>query len=166
LRPISTRNVSMNPSSMFCPHPDGPMRGEREKGNIVMHSQRERRYRCLVCSHTFSERKGTPYYRLRTEAEVVTLVVTLLAYGCPPRAIVAAFGYDERTVAAWQQRAGHHCEQMHRATVQQGRIDLEHVQADELWVKCVGRRLWLALAIAVPSRLWLGGVLGNAGTGT
>ena len=26
-------------------------------------------------------------------------VVTLLAHGCPPQAIVAAFGWDERTVA-------------------------------------------------------------------
>ncbi len=42
----------------------------------------------------------------------------------------------------------------------QGQVDLQHVQADELWVKLVGQRLWLALALAVPSRLWLGGVLG------
>src|SRR5438552_2671505 len=44
--------------------------------------------------------------------------------------------------------------------VQQGQVDLQHVQADELWVKLVGQRLWLALALCVPSRLWLGGVLG------
>src|SRR5260370_12724391 len=49
---------------------------------------------------------------------------------------------------------------MHEALVQQGQVDLQHVQADELWVKLVGQRLWLALALAVPSRLWLGGVLG------
>ena len=34
-----------------------------------------------------------------------------------------------------------------------------HVQADELYVKAVGRRLWTAMAMAVPSRLWLGGVV-------
>jgi hypothetical protein len=43
--------------------------------------------------------------------------------------------------------------------VQQGRVDLQHVQADELWVKVLGRRLWLAMARAVPTRLWLGGVI-------
>ena len=32
-----------------------------------------------------------------------------------------------------------------------------HVQADELYVKAVARRLWMAMAMAVPSRLWLGG---------
>ena len=34
-----------------------------------------------------------------------------------------------------------------------------HVQADELYVKAVARRLWMAMAMAVPSRLWLGGVV-------
>ena len=29
----------------------------------------------------------------------VALVMTLLSLGCPPQAIVAAFGFDERTVA-------------------------------------------------------------------
>ncbi|MBI4496710.1 MAG: hypothetical protein HY689_02280 [Chloroflexi bacterium] len=43
--------------------------------------------------------------------------------------------------------------------VQHGQIDLGHVQADELWVKLVGRKVGMALALAVPSRLWLGGVV-------
>jgi hypothetical protein len=73
---------------------------------------------------------------------------------------VASFGYDERTVADWERRAGQHCQAVHALMVQQGQVDLQHVQADELWVKLVGQRLWLALALAVPSRLWLGGVLG------
>ena len=155
----------MNPSDMFCPQASCPMRGQRGQGNLVPHSQKERRYRCLVCGHTFAETQGTPFYRLRTEEAVVTRVVTLLAHGCPPQAIVAAFGFDERTVAAWQQRAGRHCEQVQRTTLRQGQVELEHVQADELWVKLVGRKLWLAVALAVPSRLWLGGVFGAARDG-
>ncbi len=39
------------------------------------------------------------------------------------------------------------------------------VQADELWVKLVGRKLWMAMAIAVPSRLWLGGAVGQRDKG-
>jgi uncharacterized membrane protein (UPF0136 family) len=75
---------------------------------------------------------------------------------------VAGFGCDERTVAAWEHRAGDHSQAVHAAVVQQGQVDLQHVQADELWVKLVGRRLWLAMAIAVPSRLWLGGVVSQS----
>ena len=35
----------------------------------------------------------------------------------------------------------------------------EHVQADELWAKLVARKVWVAMALAVESRLWLGGVI-------
>jgi len=99
--------------------------------------------------------------------DLVTLVVTLrcaqgrllLSHGCPIQAVVAAFGFDERTVADWQARAGLHCEQVHGHLVEQGQVDVQHVQADELWVKLVGKRVWQAMAMAVPSRLWLGGVI-------
>jgi transposase-like protein len=68
----------------------------------VIHSQKERRYRCKRCSKTFSETIGTALYRVHKPHELVTIVVTLLAYGCPVQAIVAGFGLDERTVARWQ----------------------------------------------------------------
>lgn len=155
----------MNPRDMFCPSGDCPLHGRQEEGNIVIHSRSEQRYRCLCCGHTFVERKGTAFYRLRTPETVITVVLTLLAHGCPLQAIVAAYGFDERTVAAWQARAGKQCEAVHRATVRVGQVELEHVQADELWVKLVGRKLWLAQALAIPSRLWLGGVLGASRDG-
>ena len=82
-----------------------------------------------------------------------------LCHGCPPQAIVAAVGDDERPVAAWLARAGSPCQQVHAHLVQQGKRDLQHVQADELWAKLVGQRVGMALALAVPSRLWLGGVI-------
>ena len=128
-------------------------------GNIRVHSWKERRYRCARCGATFGVRRRTPFYRLRTAADQVTLVLALLCHGCPPQAIVAAFGYDERTVAQWLARAGAHCQQVHQHLVQRGQVDLEHGQADELWVKRVGGRVWLADALAVPTRLWLGGAI-------
>jgi transposase-like protein len=90
---------------------------------------------------------------------LAVLVITLLSHGCPTQAIVAAFGLDERTVARWLASAGRHCQRIHEHLVEQGQIDLQHVQADELWVKQVGGKVWMALALAVPSRLWLGGVI-------
>ena len=62
------------------------------------------------------------------------------------------------TVADWRDRAGRHARQFHEQRVLQGRVELGHVQADELYVKAVARRTWMAMAMAVPSRLWLGGV--------
>ncbi len=86
-------------------------------------------------------------------------VVTLLAYGCPIQAIVQAFGLDERTVASWRDRAGKHCQQVHQAVVQQGQLDLVHVQADEIRVKGHKMIAWMGLAMMVSTRLWLGGVV-------
>src|SRR6266540_6229588 len=150
---------SMDPTTVFCPNGHCHARGQTGMGNIGIHSRKEQRFICHACHKTFSARKGTVFYRLRTSAETVVIVVTLLAHGCPLQAIVAAFGYDERTVAAWQAKAGAHSQQVHADLVQQGTLDLGHVQADELWVKYVGGRVWMALALAVPSRLWLGGVV-------
>jgi IS1 family transposase len=96
---------------------------------------------------------------LRSPGELIVIVVTLLAYGCPLQAIVRAYGLDERTVADWQRRAGEHCQQVHQAIVQQGHVQSHHVQADEIRAK--GRKLvmWMALAIDATSRLWLAGVV-------
>ena len=69
--------------------------------------------------------------------ELIVIVVTLLSYGCPVQAIVQAFGLDERTVASWRDRSGVHCEQVHHALVEAGKLDLVHVQADEIRVKIV-----------------------------
>jgi transposase-like protein len=149
----------MNPMTQFCHNLDCPARGQVGQGNITIHSQKEQRYRCKECGRTFAATTGTPFYRLHQAVDLFTIVVTLLTHGCPLQAIVAAFALDERTVAAWLQRAGAHAQQLHQHLVQQGQIDLQHVQADELWVKVVGRRVWQAMAMAVPSRLWLGGVI-------
>lgn len=96
---------------------------------------------------------------LRKPSELIVVVITLLAYGCPIQAIVQAFGLDERTVASWRDRAGQHCQKLHQAVVEQASLDLVHVQADEIRIK--GRRMvaWMGLAMMVSSRLWLAGVV-------
>lgn len=148
----------MDPRTQFCPNTACPARGKSDARNIVIHSRQEARYRCKVCGKTFAASRGTPFYRLRHSVELVTTVVTLLAYGCPIQAVVAAFGLDERTVYAWQRRSGRHCQGVHEQLVERPR-DLEHVQADEIYVKVQGHVVWLAQALMVRTRLWLGGVV-------
>jgi transposase-like protein len=149
----------MDPRRQFCHNADCPARGQVGQGNIGVHCPADRRYICRTCRQTFAATTGTPFYRLHTAANTVTIVLTLLSHGCPPQAIVAAFGLDERTVAHWLERAGTHGQQVQQHLVQAGHVDLQHVQADELWVKLVGQRVWLAMAMAIPSRLWLGGII-------
>jgi len=149
----------MDPTTQFCPNFYCLKRGLVNQGHIKVHSHKERRFRCTCCGKTFAASRNTPFFRLHKSLDLVTVVLTLLTHGCPLQAIVAAYDLDERTVADWQQRAGAHALRFHQLHVQQGQVDAQHVQADELYVKMVGRKLWLAMALAVPSRLWLGGIL-------
>jgi IS1 family transposase len=96
---------------------------------------------------------------LRKPTELIVIVVTLLAYGCPLQAIVHAYGLDERTVANWRDRAGAHCQQVHQALIEQGELDLVHVQADEIRVKGHSMIAWMGLTLMVSTRLWLGGAV-------
>src|SRR5215472_6585958 len=152
----SQEEHSMDPTTVFCPNEHCPARGHIGRGNIGIHSQKEQRFICHACHQTFSARKGTVFYRLRPSTETVVLVMTLLAHGCPLQAIVAACGFDERTVAAWWARSGRQGQAVHAYLVEQPR-DLGQVQADELRVKKQGGIVWMAMAMMVKTRLWLGG---------
>jgi hypothetical protein len=149
----------MDPQERFCHNERCWAYARAGEGHVVIHSRKEQRYKCKRCGQTFSATKGTPLYRMHKPHELVAIVVTLLAYGCPVQAIVAAFGLDERTIHRWQEESGRQCRRVHEHIVQAGGVLSAHVQADELRVRVVGGVVWLASAISVTSRLWLGGVV-------
>jgi transposase-like protein len=146
----------MDPTTTFCPNLACPARGQTGQGNIGIHSRKDRRFICTQCRKTFAATYGTVFYRLRTSADLVALIITLLAHGCPVQAIVVAFGFDERTVAAWGARVGRQGQAVQEHLVEQPR-DLGQVQADGIRVKRQGGIIWMALAIMVSTRLWLAG---------
>jgi transposase-like protein len=150
----------VKPREQFCRNKACRAYGRQGEGHVVVHSQKERRYQCKRCSRTFSATKGTALYRAHKPPELVATVVTLLAYGCPPQAIVAAFGLDERAIARWQRESGRQRRRrVHEHIVRAGGVLLAQVQADELRVRVVGGVMWLASALSVSSRLWLGGAV-------
>ena len=148
----------MDPTTLFCPNEHCPARGHTGQGNSGIHARKEQRCICHECDKTCSARKGTVFSRLRTAAATVVLVVTLLAHGCPVQAMVAALGCDERTIAAWWARSGRQGQAVHECLVERPR-DLGQGQADELRVKKHGGIVWMALALMVQTRLWLGGAV-------
>ena len=145
----------MDASKQFCPYLECMSRGQIEQGNIVIHQNNRPRYKCKTCGKTFSARAGTAFEGIRKSEDDFVKVTTLLAYGTPTQAIVHAFQLDERTVANWRERAGIHCEAIHKEKIERGILDLIHVQADEIWVKMKGTVIWVALAIMVSTRLWI-----------
>ncbi len=150
----------MDPQQIFCPNLDCPARGQREEGNITIHGRKRPRYRCTVCGHTFNARQGTPLYRRRTPEVLMTQVLTLVAHGCPIPAIEVAFGLQARTVRAWVAATGRHTQAIQQVLVEHPR-DLQQVQADEIRVKTQTGVLWMAMALMVSTRLWLGGSVGR-----
>ena len=75
--------------------------------------------------------------------------ITLNGQPAVDEAIVQAFGLDERTVQRWHERAGEHCQALHEHVIEESRLDLQQVQADEIKVKMQGRYVWMAMALMV-----------------
>jgi transposase-like protein len=135
-----------------------PARGQIGEGNITIHSQKRQRYWCKVCKKAFSARAGTVFYRRRTSEDMITDKVSLVGHGCPISAIERTFGIQAQTVREWVEAAGAHAEAVHHAEVVQPR-DLGQVQADEILVKTQAGVVWMAMAMMVSTRLWLGGAV-------
>lgn len=117
----------MDACNQFCPNMECWSRGQIGQGNIVSHGSKRPRYKCKTCGRTWSSRAGTALEGIRKSEEDFIKVTTLLAYGTPTQAIVHAFKLDERTVADWRERAGIHCEAVHKEKIEQGILDLIHV---------------------------------------
>src|SRR6266566_5914705 len=156
---MQTNLEPMDTSKQFCPNMACCARGQMGEGTITIHDRKRQRYRWKICKQTFSARRGTMFESVRKPMELVVIVVTLHTSGCRVQAIVHAFGLDERTVASWRDRAGAHCEQVHQAVVETGKLDLVHVQADEIRVKGRNMIAWMGLAMMVSTRLWLAGTV-------
>lgn len=142
----------MTPQEQLCPK----CGASGKLGMIGIHSQKKERYRCKRCGRTFNERCGRASYGVKKAESLFTIVITLLAYGCPTQAIVMAYQLDARTVRRWLQRAGQHSQGVHEQTVGKRQWDLLHVQADEIKVRVQGGVMWVTLALMVSTRLWIG----------
>ena len=104
-------------------------------------------FRCQACYSTFSARRDTPLYRLKTPSHQVAVVLSALAEGLDASAAARVFGYRQATITTWLTRAGEHAELFYERCFRN--LHLPHVQLDEIRTRL--RRstqvLWLWLAI-------------------
>jgi hypothetical protein len=72
------------------------------------HGQTERiqTFRGPACRTTFTARRHTPMYRLKTPSQQVAIVLTALAEGLDPSAAERVFGFRQATITTWLSRAG------------------------------------------------------------
>ena len=113
------------------------------------HGQTERiqTFRCQACRTTFTSRRNTPLYRLKTPSSHVAMVLAALAEGLDPSAVSRVFGSRQATITTWLSRAGEHAQRLHTHFF--SNLQLPHVQLDELRTRLRSCRqvLWLWLAI-------------------
>jgi hypothetical protein len=104
-------------------------------------------FRCQACRTTFSARRHTPLYRLKTPSHQVAMVLTALAEGLDASAAERVFGYRQATITTWLSREGSHAQTLHERTFRT--LWLPHLQLDELRtrLRSANQILWLWLAI-------------------
>lgn len=141
---------TLDPKLFLCPHC-----GEEER--IGVHNHKENLLKCHNCKRCFSVTKGTVFENLHYPIWVVTLILRLLANGCPKAAIAAGFFIDVRSMTAWQAKGGKQGKRIQEELVCNGQVELGQVQADELRVKTQLGVVWMATAMCVFSRLFIWG---------
>jgi IS1 family transposase/transposase-like protein len=104
-------------------------------------------FRCQACRTTFSARRHTPLYRLKTPSRQIAMVLTALSEGLDSSAAERVFGYRQTTITTWLTRAGSHAQTLHERCF--CNLRLPHLQLDELRTRLRSYKqiLWLWLAI-------------------
>jgi IS1 family transposase len=110
-------------------------------------------FRCQACRTTFSARRHTPLYRLKTPSQQVAVVLSALAEGLDASAAERVFGYRQTTITTWLSRAGQHAQSFHEHFF--CHLQLPYLQLDELRtrLRCAKQVLWLWLAIDPTTKI-------------
>jgi transposase-like protein/IS1 family transposase len=135
-----------NPQCRYCGITDAQVHalvGDGKHG----HTEQIQTFRCQACHTTFSARRDTPLYRLKTPSQQVAMVLSALAEGLDPSAAERVFGFRPATIMRWLTRAGEHAQILHKRTF--CHLHLSYLQLDELRtrLRCATQILWLWVAI-------------------
>lgn len=122
----------------FCPEKSclsyGKLQIETEKHNIIKYGTTKagrQRYKCKTCGHTFTERKGTIFYRKRTEEKEIIETLAWIAEGARISSIARVKGHKEDTILSWIREAKEHAESIEEILLAD--YKLERGQIDGLW---------------------------------
>jgi transposase-like protein len=108
--------------------------GQVGRGNIIKNGKTDKgvqRYRCQTCTHSFTQTKGTLFYRCRHPEETIVECLAMVGDRNSLAAIHRMKGVKEETVGQWIERAAAHVEQFEEHLVRS--YKLSRVQLDALW---------------------------------
>jgi hypothetical protein len=122
----------------FCPNETcldyGKLQGEQPKKNIKKFGKTKagrQRYQCKTCAETFSETKGTIFYRRRTAKSEIIDTLALVAEGSRISSLARAKGHKEDTILEWIEAAAEHAAAIEDALLAD--YQLQRGQLDALW---------------------------------
>jgi IS1 family transposase/transposase-like protein len=109
--------------------------------------------KCQCCQASFSTRRNTPLYHLKTHPDRVEMCLWLLAEGMDISVLVRFTGHVDATLSRWLARAGLHSENLHTLLFVQ--LDMAYLQLDELYAPVAGnkRKSWLWVAIEPVTKI-------------
>ena len=102
-------------------------------GNMMKNGKTDKgvqRYLCKTCKKSFTETKGTMFYRCRHTEEEIVECMAILGDRSSLAAIHRVKGIKEETICKWLERAAIHIEQFDQ--IIRGK-KLSRVQFDALW---------------------------------
>ena len=121
----------------FCPNEACPDYGKLQIGrqqNLVKFGKTRKgvqRFRCQTCGKTFTETKGTIFYRRRTPEHEILETLAFLAEGSRISSLSRVKGFKEDTILAWLRAAAQQSEQVEEVLLADFRV--ERAQLDALW---------------------------------
>ncbi len=123
----------------FCANENCPKYQELEdnpaKPNIIKAGKTKagvQRYECKTCHQTFTETKGTLFYRKQTSADQILETLALLAEGNRVSSLTRVKGIKEDTILAWMRAAAEHSDTVNDALLKDFRI--KRGQLDGMWL--------------------------------
>jgi transposase-like protein len=127
----------MNTQDFACPNRTCPYFGITDEHIHALvgdgthgHAERIQTFRGPACRTTFTARRNTPLYRLKTPSHQIAMVLSALAEGLDPSAAERVFGFRQATITTWLSRAGEHAQTLHERFF--CHLQLPHLQLDEL----------------------------------
>ena len=119
---------------------------------LVSHGKRGKEhdiqyFKCQACQKTFTCRRGTPLYYLKTDVKRIEFVLWFLAEGVDRSVLIRYTGHADATLARWLMRAGDHSQLLHNQFFRG--LTLALIQMDELYarVRTADKARWVWLAI-------------------
>ena len=121
----------------FCPNTacadHGKKQGEGQHNLIKFGRTKAGRQRrkCKTCGQTFTETKGTIFYRRRTPDEEIIETLAFLAEGNRVSSLTRVKGHKEDTILEWLEAAAEHAQAIEAELL--SRYRLQRGQIDGLW---------------------------------